>query len=143
MPAIAPKVRVLLSLVREDDTARVVDHRPQAVGVKPGGHVFCRRALAAIAGDQQPRVRHRRSQFSQLRGVRRPNDRADAAVTGRAGVFGGQPLDVCGHMPIERLIFAGKILELTATGVGRFHQHKEPAPIFPRGIDKRGQAVVA
>ena len=55
---IAELVPIFRPGVRENDASRAIHDRPEATIVERPGHVGRRSALAAKAGDQEPRVRH-------------------------------------------------------------------------------------
>src|SRR2546421_449062 len=67
---------VFLAGVGEDDAARAVDDRAEALGVEGGSHVAGRATLGAVAGYEEPGVRHRGAQLGELLGIGGPDDGA-------------------------------------------------------------------
>src|SRR5262249_14512496 len=127
-----------LAAVREDDAARVVDDRAQAVDIERWSDVAGRTALGAKAGHEEPGVRHRRAQLGELLGIRRADHGPDGAIWHRSRhAFERQALDEIADVPIKPPAVYDQILKLPAAGVRGFHQHKDARSAPLADIDKR------
>ncbi len=121
--------------MREDDAAGIVDDGAQALGIESGRRIGRGGALTAIAGNQQPSVRHGGAELGKLIGIRGADHSSDrtvvqAAAILRADIFGGKLFDKIGNVTIQRLRTAIQVLKLTTARIGSFHQHKNATVVI-------------
>jgi MFS family permease len=141
LPPLGAELGVLAIAVGEKDAAGVVDHRPAPLSVERGGDVPGRAPLAAVAGDEQPSVRHPLAERGQLCGVSRPDDRAHRPVTAIAGRLSGEFLHVIADPLEERAAAGQEVLDHAPAGVGGLHEDEHARVPLDRNVYERLQAV--
>src|SRR5688572_29738159 len=89
------------SLMREDDSTRVVHYCAQTVGIECLRNIRGRPALCTISGHQKPSVRHRSTKFGELLRISCTDHGAYGSVAALAERFTCQLFDVFTNMAIE------------------------------------------
>ena len=82
-------------------------------------------------------MRHDAAKMHHLLRVGCADHGSDGTVAARANMIGGQPLDVLGHMDIERSLIARDILKLSTTRILGFSQHENAGLALHGDIDER------
>ena len=100
-----------------DHVAGADDQRPEPGRVKRPANVGGPASLAAEAGHQDPGVGHGGAEVVELLGPGSAHDCTYGAVGAAGCGAGGQGLDAGGHVLVDRLAVAGKVLEILAAGV--------------------------
>jgi autotransporter-associated beta strand protein len=88
-------------------------------------------------------MRHGLAKFDQLRWISRPNYRPYRAVLTFARRGPRKIFDVSRNVRVNRSTVALHVLQHSATGIRRLHQHKNPRAPFVRDFHKRLEAVIA
>jgi hypothetical protein len=97
--------------VGENNSARVVHDGAQPAAIKRRCHIRRRAPLAAVTGNDKPRVGHRTAQLGQLFGKSRADDRTDRTVSALTFAAASEGLDFgCYHLKQSTAI-GGHVLE--------------------------------
>ena len=136
------RLRLIGAAIGEDDAAGGIDDGAAALRVEARAAVVGRRALRAVTGDEEERVRHEPAQFLGGGRERGADDRADGAVAAFPAALAAPALDEFGDFLVQLRAGGVEVLQLDRGRVGGLDEDEDPLSI-PGALEERRDAVNA